>query len=58
MLVDGSVSLVKIVKANQDAPLVLEPFKGVRFDDQIGDKRIKEATVDGSSSCVHVFLSD
>ena len=58
MLVDGSMSLVKIMKANQDAPLILEPIKGVRFDDQIGDKRIKEATVDGSSSCVHVFLSD
>ena len=58
MLVDGSMSLVKIMKANQDAPLILEPIKGVRFDDQIGDKRIKEATVDDSASCVHVFLSD
>ncbi len=58
MLVDGSVSLVKITKVNQNAPLILEPIKGVSFDDQIGDKRIKEATVDDSASCVHVFLSD
>jgi hypothetical protein len=38
--------------------MILEPFKGVTLNVQIGDRRIKVATIDFDANTVNLILSD